>query len=37
MELEQRFSLKKKDFTIVGKEVEGYPEGFVKVPITDRF
>ena len=26
-----------KDFTIVGKEVEGYPEGFVKVPITDRF
>ena len=37
MELETRFSLKKKDFTIVGKEVEGYPEGFVKVPITDRF
>ena len=37
MELESRFSLKKKDFTIVGKEVEGYPEGFVKVPIEDRF
>ena len=22
---------------ILGKEVEAYPEGFVKVPITDRF
>jgi 2-methylisocitrate lyase-like PEP mutase family enzyme len=37
MELEARFSRKPKAFTIVGKEVEGYPEGFVKVPITDRF
>ena len=37
MELEGRFSHKKKDFTIVGKEVEDYPDGFVKVPITDRF
>jgi len=36
MELEARFSGKHKDFTIVGKEVEGYPEGFVKTPITDR-
>lgn len=37
MALESKFSHKHKDFTIVGKEVEGYPEGFVKVPITDRF
>jgi len=37
MELEAKFSGKKRDFTIVGKEVEGYPEGFVKTPITDRF
>jgi 2-methylisocitrate lyase-like PEP mutase family enzyme len=37
MALESKFSRKQKDFTIVGKEVEGYPEGFVKVPITDRF
>lgn len=37
MALEATFSRKQKEFTIVGKEVEGYPEGFVKVPITDRF
>jgi methylisocitrate lyase len=36
MELEGRFSGKKKEYTIVGNEVEAYPEGFVKVPITDR-
>ncbi len=36
MELEAEFSGKHKDFTIVGKEVEGYPEGFVKTPIRDR-
>jgi len=37
MELEGRFSGKKKEYTIVGNDVEAYPEGFVKTPITDRF
>jgi methylisocitrate lyase len=37
MELEGRFSGKKKEYTIVGHEVEDYPEGFVRTPITDRF
>ena len=37
MELEAKFSGRKKQFTIVGNEVEDYPEGFVKTPITDRF
>jgi len=36
MELENRFSGGDKEFTIVGKAVEDYPEGFVKVPIKDR-
>ncbi len=30
MELEARFSGRKKEFTIVGNEVEDYPEGFVQ-------
>jgi methylisocitrate lyase len=37
MELEAKFSGRHKQFTIVGNEVEDYPEGFVKTPITDRF
>ena len=37
MELEGRFSGKDKEYTIVGHEVEAYPEGFVRTPITDRF
>jgi hypothetical protein len=37
MELEAKFSGRHKEFTIVGNEVEDYPEGFVKTPITDRF
>jgi methylisocitrate lyase len=37
MELEGRFSGKTKEYTIVGNDVEAYPEGFVKTPITDRF
>jgi len=37
MELEERFSGRRKEFTIVGNEVEDYPEGFVRTPITDRF
>jgi 2-methylisocitrate lyase-like PEP mutase family enzyme len=37
MELEAKFSGRKKEFTIVGNEVEDYPQGFVKTPITDRF
>ena len=36
MELEGRFSGRKKEFTIVGNQVEGYPDGFVKVSIDDR-
>ena len=37
MALEAEFSKKKKEYTIVGNEVEDYPEGFVKTPIRDRF
>lgn len=37
MELEGRFSGRKKQYTIVGNQVEEYPDGFVKTPITDRF
>jgi methylisocitrate lyase len=36
MELENRFTGGKKEYTIVGKEVEEFPEGFVKVAIEDR-
>lgn len=36
MELEASFSGEAKEYTIVGNEVEDYPEGFVKTPITDR-
>lgn len=36
MELEASFSGESKEYTIVGNEVEDYPEGFVKTPITDR-
>ena len=37
MELEGRFSAKKKEYTIVGHQVDDYPTGFVKTPIEDRF
>jgi methylisocitrate lyase len=36
MELENRFTGGNKEYTIVGKEVEEFPEGFVKVAIEDR-
>ena len=36
MVLEARFSGSDKEYTIVGNEVEGYPEGFAKVAIEDR-
>ena len=36
MELEASFGGKAKEYTIVGNEVEGYPEGFVRTPIKDR-
>ena len=37
MELENKYSKGDKEYTIVGNEVEEYPEGFVKVDIKDRF
>jgi methylisocitrate lyase len=37
MELEQQFSGRKKEYTIVGHHVEPYPDGFVRTPIKDRF
>jgi methylisocitrate lyase len=37
MALEGKFSGRKKEYTIVGNQVEEYPEGFVKTPIEDRF
>jgi methylisocitrate lyase len=36
MELESRFTGKKKDYTIVGNDVSAYPEGFIRTPIDDR-
>ena len=36
MELEASFGGKAKEYTIVGNEVEGFPEGFVRTPIRDR-
>jgi 2-methylisocitrate lyase-like PEP mutase family enzyme len=36
MELESRFTGKKKNYTIVGTNVNSFPEGFVKTPIEDR-
>lgn len=36
MALEGRFSGRGKEYTIVGNQVEEYPDGFVKTPITDR-
>jgi methylisocitrate lyase len=36
MELEGRFSGKRKEYTIVGHQVDDYPKGFVRTPITDR-
>lgn len=36
MELEARFSGRKKAYTIVGNAVEEFPEGFVRTPIDDR-
>lgn len=36
MELESSFGGQRKDYTIVGNEVEDFPEGFVRTPIRDR-
>jgi len=36
MELEGRFSGRKKEYTIVGNAVEEFPAGFVRTPIEDR-
>ena len=36
MELEGSFGGKRKEYTIVGNEVEDFPEGFVRTPIRDR-
>jgi methylisocitrate lyase len=36
MELEGRFSGRKKEYTIVGNQVEEFPAGFVRTPIDDR-
>ena len=36
MELEGRFASRRKDYTIVGHEVEDFPGGFVRSPIDDR-
>jgi methylisocitrate lyase len=36
MELEGKFTGKDKDYTIVGNEVEAFPEGFVRTAIQDR-
>jgi len=37
MELEARFTGEKHDYTIVGNEVDEFPEGLVRHPIDDRF
>jgi hypothetical protein len=37
MKLEQRFTGQKKSYTIVGNIVDGFPEGFTRNPIEDRF
>jgi len=36
MELESRFTGKKKNYSIVGTNVTSFPEGFVRTPIEDR-
>jgi hypothetical protein len=36
MALGSRFRGTRKEYTIVGNEVEDYPEGFVRTPIADR-
>ena len=36
MELETRFTGKKKNYTIVGADVDSFPEEFVRTPIEDR-
>lgn len=36
MELEGKFSGARKEYTIVGHQVDDYPKGFVRTPITDR-
>jgi hypothetical protein len=36
MELEGKFSGQRKEYTIVGHQVDDYPKGFVRTPITDR-
>ncbi len=36
MELEARFTSRRKEYTIVGNEVEAFPAGFFTAPIEDR-
>jgi hypothetical protein len=36
MELESRFTLQRKDYTIVGNAVSAFPEQFTTHPIDDR-
>jgi 2-methylisocitrate lyase-like PEP mutase family enzyme len=37
MEMESRFTGVKKNYTIVGNDVDAFPEGFVRTAIEDRF
>jgi methylisocitrate lyase len=37
MELEGRFTGNKKEYTIVGNQVDAFPKGFVRTKIEDRF
>lgn len=37
MELERKFTGKKKTYTIVGNDVDAFPESFIRNPIEDRF
>jgi hypothetical protein len=36
MQLEGRFSGRRKEYTIVGNQVEAFPAGFVRTSIDDR-
>jgi len=36
MELEEKFTGERKDYTIVGNDVDGFPDGFVRTPVEDR-
>jgi hypothetical protein len=36
MELEEKFTGERKDYTIVGNDVDRFPDGFVRTAIQDR-